>query len=224
MFGMAPIPKIRTFDDLTGRRFNRLTIISYEGQVAGGAAWLARCDCGNEKVVKRKHLLSGKQQSCGCLRNEKHPMQTHGRTKTPEYRAWKAMKGRCLSPTNKRYEYYGGRGIQVCDEWRDSFEAFLCDMGPRPSDEHSLDRIDPDGNYEPGNVRWADKLTQLRNRRNVARATINGETKTLTEWAKEYGISPELVRSRVKDRGWELMRALTTDPNEYHNRSPASAE
>ncbi len=220
---MAKIPTRSTFDDLSGKRFNRLLVVSYEGQIGGSAGWRVRCDCGTEKVVKRKNLLSGKQQSCGCLLGEQHPMMTHGMYGTPEYRAWNAMKGRCHNPKNKRYPYYGGRGISVCAEWASSFESFFRDMGFRPSTKHSLDRIDTDGNYEPENCRWADKLTQGRNKRSVMSLTVDGVTKTISEWAAERGIKPSTLSDRVKRLGWDAERALGVDPSAYRSRRSASS-
>lgn len=127
-------------------------------------------------------------------------MKTHGRKGTPEYRSWGAMRTRCNNPNIAAYYRYGGCGITVCDRW-DKFENFLADMGPRPSLSHTLDRIDPHGNYEPGNVRWATKKMQGRNRRNTAWITAYGTRMSLGDWAEAHGLSEETIRWRVT-KGW----------------------
>lgn len=126
----------------------------------------------------------------------------------PEYAAWASMKSRCLNQSARNFADYGGRGIQVCDRWRDSFEAFLADMGTRPSTKHSIDRIDNDGNYEPGNCRWALPLAQCRNKRSNHLVEWQGQTMTVTEAAERAGANIVLVRSRIR-RGWDIARALS---------------
>jgi hypothetical protein len=209
---MVVTPKKSTFDNLAGKRFTRLLVISYEGQHKGGANWLVRCDCGEERVVKRRKLLSGEQKSCGCLRREAPPRRTHGMAKSPEYTAWAAMKARCSNPKNRIFHLYGGRGITVCDQWAASFENFLKDMGPRPAPDLSIDRINNDGNYEPGNCRWADKPTQSKNRRTTSTLCLNGETKTLSEWADIFGVGYRTVKDRINRLKWSAEKAVTTKP------------
>ena len=168
--------------DLVGQRFGRLTVRSHAGTSAHGKSlWLCDCNCGNEATTDARCLVSGKTTSCGCLFSEvarerlekirqtvPHGRLKHGhaRARTPEYAVWKTMKQRC-SPTSKGYdrELYYARGIRVCARWQASFEAFISDMGPRPSRRHSIDRIDNTGNYEPGNCRWATASEQRRNQR-----------------------------------------------------------
>lgn len=136
---------------------------------------------------------------------------THGDTKgrelTTEYRAWCKMKERCYNQRNNQYPNYGGRGIRVCDRWRDSFAAFLEDMGRKPSKSHSMDRIDSDGDYGPDNCRWADHITQQNNRRNNRLFEIDGRTQSLTVWCREYGVPFGRVRSRLT-YGWSIKPAL----------------
>lgn len=162
--------------NLTGARFGRLIVISFAGTNSRrDALWLCRCDCGIEKIVSRNHLTrrSFRTLSCGCLNRDVCTSHGYGSItdRRPEYEAWHAMKQRCLNPKHKSYHRYGGRGITICDRWRDSFEAFLADMGPRPSADLSIDRIDNDGNYEPSNCRWTTRQVQMSNRSCTNRGT-----------------------------------------------------
>lgn len=127
--------------------------------------------------------------------------------KTPEYRTWCHMKRRCYNPKDPRFQHYGGRGIRVCDRWRVSFARFLLDMGPRPTTRHSLDRIDNDRDYGPGNCRWSTQRTQQRNRSNNHRLCVAGFELTLAEWGERGGISPSLIKDRLA-RGWAAEEAV----------------
>lgn len=162
--------------DMVGQRFGRLLVIARHGACAlnGGATWSVVCDCGRGAVVPRGSLISGRTKSCGCLAAEAgvrnapiaHAAATkHGQHLTRLYRAWTSMKSRCLTPSAGNYSRYGAKGVRVCDEWQRSFEAFADHVGEPPTPKHTLDRKNPFGNYEPGNVRWATPKEQANNRR-----------------------------------------------------------
>lgn len=158
------------YRDLTNKRFGRLFVVAlHKVTERKRVYWQCWCDCGKEKSIRSDGLTSGAVQSCGCLGVEVRSAATalrsfrHGMVGSPTYRSWSQMKVRCQVPTNHKFKDYGGRGITVCDRWQ-SFANFLVDMGDRPPGT-SLDRINNDGNYEPGNCRWADAKTQRNNRR-----------------------------------------------------------
>lgn len=157
--------------DYTGQTHNRLTFIRREGSMGTEATWLLDCTCGNQTVQLPRAVVSGKIKSCGCHRLESLNdfNRTHGLSDHYLYSTWVSMKERCFNPRNKAYKNYGGRGITVCDGWKHDFPAFLAHMGDRPSPTYSIDRIDNDGNYEPGNVRWATPSEQANNKRNSRR-------------------------------------------------------
>ena len=192
-----------------GRTYSLLTVL--EIITPRGRLVKVRCACGVEKVVKFGHIRRGAQISCGRMRGSVTHGATRGRSTTPEWRSWNHIRQRCLNPDNDQFYLYGGRGIKICEQWA-QFETFLADMGPRPSVRHSIDRYpNINGNYEPGNCRWANPREQAENRRTTSRVTINGETHSMTEWSRRLNIPPHrtltLVRNGVDPV--EAIRSLT---------------
>lgn len=188
--------------DLTGQRFGRLTILSKDPVSKNGQVrWLCRCDCGNEKVIIGTSIRGGVTLSCGCLSREitSKVRTTHGHTRgsakdsrrsTPEWQAWRAMISRCTNPNRRDNKHYLDRGITVSPRWINNFENFYADMGDRPSPQHSIDRIDVNGGYTPGNVKWSTVIEQRLNRRKFSNNTSGfpGVNKKGTKWCARINI------------------------------------
>lgn len=196
--------------DLTNLKFNRWTVVAraLSNTSHGHPKWVCFCDCGKAKEVSGSDLKSGKSKSCGCLSIElvKKREITHNMSKSPEFSIWAGILSRCNNPNSSSYMFYGGRGIRCCDRWI-KFENFFEDMGNRPSKEHSIERINLNGDYTPENCKWATKTEQSRNRRNNKFLTINGKTKILQDWLSDFGIKKGTYYARLK-RGWSEQRAL----------------
>lgn len=186
--------------DLKGKQFGRLTAISYEGR----GHWSCRCKCGTQTSVLTTNLTKGNSTSCGCRRLETN--HKHGMAGTPQWHAWQAMRQRCENPKNPDFRNYGGRGIKVCEKWS-KFALFLEDMGLRPPG-FDIDRIDNNGDYEPGNCRWVSRKENLNNRRNNRIVTWHGETLPLTTWAERLGVNPTTLFTRLH-RGWSIEEIMT---------------
>lgn len=204
--------------DLTGRRFGRLVVIARAKNVGNLTAWLCRCDCGAQPTVIGANMRTGNTTSCGCFRREHssamatvhgYAREAHYGGKTAEFNLWCSMRQRCNDPGHKSYPRYGGRGITVCERW-DDFTAFLADMGPRPSPQHQIERVNNDRGYSPENCRWATVTEQANNRRSSHLLTHNGQTKTIAEWARETGLGRSTIEQRLRVLGWSAERALTT--------------
>lgn len=215
--------------ELLGERFGRLLVISESGRDRHGAVmWFCLCDCGNATVVRGSQLTHGVTQSCGCgIAAAASKPRTHGQSRSPLWIRWRAMRDRCENPNKKGYADYGGRGIKVCERWL-AFENFAADMGPTFNPSLELDRYpDNDGNYEPGNCRWATRSEQQLNRRSNHRVAWRGVTLTVKEWSARLGIKPNTIIYRLK-RGWLVDRALSTGVDsrvllELANQSPSKA-
>lgn len=198
-----------------GDRFGMLVVLRFADIQSGHRRYLCACDCGQEKIILSGSLKTGVSQSCGCLqraltskRNTKHG-HTIGGVRSREHNAWHQMVQRCTNLNYKRYAEWGGRGIKVCERWL-VFENFLADMGLSPSSKHSIDRYpNNDGNYEPGNCRWATMKEQCNNKNNNHLLTHGGRTQTVTQWAEEIGIKRSIIFERVHS-GWSTELALMT--------------
>jgi len=203
------------FQDLTGKTYGLLSVLSYAGKNKHGISmWLCRCECGTEKVICSMGMKAGKTTSCGCWRAKiltagRMQLQSgnDGRSKTREYRLWANIIYRCCTQSCQQFDDYGGRGITVCKRWRESFKAFLEDMGTAPTPKHTIDRKDNDGPYSKKNCRWATRKEQANNRRGCRMLEYKGETKTMSAWASEFGINVHTIMSRLR-MGWTVAKAL----------------
>ena len=196
------------FVDITGKRFNSLVAIKLLGKRRnpGKVYWLCRCDCGGMSEVRAESLKKGQIKTCGCSQ------ASHGRSATLLHKIWTTMKQRCFNSNDRKYPSYGGRGITVCPEWANDFTAFAEYMGPRPSKEHSIDRIDNDGNYEPGNVRWATRRQQQSNTRRNYFFQFQGKPYTVTQLARKTGVNEGTLRRRLKKLGMSVEDAVSKEP------------
>lgn len=204
------------FIDLTGRRFERLSVlyrgddlISNDGRHR--TVWICKCDCGKILPVRTECLTSGRTLSCGCLKAEKarNGHLTHGHSQTKLYAVWRGIKTRCYNSNNDAYPRYGGRGITMCEEWKENYNAFekwAIQSGYKP--KLSIDRIDVNGDYTPANCRWTDDKTQCNNRRSNRILTFNGETHNITEWANILGIPAKTLFTRLYS-GYSTEKILT---------------
>lgn len=199
--------------NITGKRFGKLVAIKTIGKNKnGGYLWQCKCDCGNEITASVGNLNNGHTKSCGCLRADRCKMNftKHGLESTRLYDIWRDMRLRCYDKRNISYNRYGGRGITICDEWKNDVKSFYdWAMANGYKDSLTIDRIDNDGNYCPENCRWVTVKEQASNRRSNILVTHNGKTQTMKEWAHEVGIHYKAVWARMQKLGWSSERALT---------------
>lgn len=211
--------------ELIGMKFGRLTVVEYAGKQEGQVMWRCRCDCGNYLCTSTHQLRGRKTRSCGCLQRDiaRRNALKHGLHEKRLYGVWKSMKSRCLNPRMTSYKNYGGRGITVCDEWRDNFQAFYNWAMANGYDPNAplggctIDRIDVNGNYCPENCRFVSMKVQSVNQRRTQKCTYNGEELSVCELAEKYKINVKTLVSRL-DRGWSIEKAIETParPMKYH--------
>lgn len=199
------------FKDLTGKPFGRLTVIDQaETKKSGQIYWNCKCRCGKLATIRGSRLRAGITESCGCLAKEttRKRSVTHDMSYGREYAIWGGIIQRCTNPNNQAFKNYGARGITICDEWRHDFMAFFNYVGKRPSPKHSIDRMNNDGNYEPGNVRWATNVEQKNNYRDNHRITLHAHTMTLAQWACFVGLNPNTLIARINKCNWSPAKAI----------------
>lgn len=186
--------------NICGERYGRLVAIKRVSSRKQSTFWLFKCDCGAQKEISLTSVRRGHSKSCGCLNIDSlQGRAVHGMRKLSSYTVWQSMKERCYNKNYKSYMHYGGRGISVCDRWRNSFVNFFEDMGDRPNDK-SLDRIDNDGNYEPSNCRWTSKKVQRQNQRGIKLYPFENELLTIAEIARRSGVTYENLFYRISQR------------------------
>lgn len=201
------------FMDLTGQRYGRLTVLQRDGHIHGKTAWICRCDCG--KIVRKdaNAMRQGYSLSCGCMRRELAAIRhtTHDHCGTRLYNIYHDMKARCYRKTCPKYSTYGARGIKICDEWLNDFTTFYdWAIANGYKENLTIDRIDNNGNYEPGNCRWVTNKVQSLNRRSNHILECQGQKKTISEWCEITGLSYSTISARVGKLQWSAEKALTT--------------
>lgn len=209
-------------EDLTGKTFGRLTVIEFDHSkprfyASGGVRghryyWKCLCECGNYKVIEHYNLIQGKINSCGCYNKEiaRKNHTTHSLSNTRIYNIWSKIKSRCYRPKDNKFYIYGGRGIKVCNEWKNDFKAFYdWAMNNGYKNDLTIDRINVNGNYEPDNCRWVDLFVQANNKRNNRIISFNNKKLTLAEWAKELNLPYSVLECRINKHKWSIEDALT---------------
>ena len=215
------MPKAIPIEEEIGKRYGRLTVISFNCYLKKPHGVEKRfnciCECGGKTVSTMHNLRQGIAKSCGCERTKKLLARqvTHGKTHTKEYRIWQGIMRRCTDATFPAWPRYGGRGITVCDRWRSSFQTFLDDMGCKPDGDYSVERIDNDKGYSPENCKWADRAEQSRNKCTNRWIEVEGKRLVMTDWAKASGASIGRIRDRIDKLGWSEVDAVSKPRVQY---------
>lgn len=202
---------IMKIENLTNQKFNKLLVLRRLPNQGKKVMWECLCDCGNLTSVTTSNLKSGRTKSCGCLRINQIVSRstTHNQRHTNLYEVWKTIKQRCCNPNSQAYKNYGARGISICNEWKIDFNSFyLWSMSNGYRKGLTIDRIDFNGNYEPSNCRWVDRLTQANNTRTNVFIEFNNEIHTIAEWSRIYNIKPTVLYCRLR-KGWSLEKSVT---------------
>lgn len=203
--------------DIIGKKFGRLTVVSYSHSKGYRHYYLCKCDCGNEKIILKGNLLQGYTQSCGCLQKER-ASDAHSLPDGYHHlqHIYRGMVKRCYDVNDPNYKRYGARGIKICEQWlndNNSFREWAVSHGYR--EDLQIERIDNDGNYCPENCKWITKYEQSLNRRSSVRITYNGKAQTLKEWSRELGINNTTLHNRINYYGWSIEKAFTTPVRPY---------
>lgn len=199
--------------NLINQKFNKLLVLEKCDSKNNRVMWKCRCDCGNITFLSTYCLTSNHTKSCGCIKGKNFCKirQHHNLTKTKIYSIWKDIKKRCNNPNFKYYKNYGGRGITICDEWKNDFMSFYTwSMQNGYNENLSIDRINNDGNYEPSNCRWTDRITQANNKRNNHFLTFNGKTLTISQWSRELNIPKSTIEYRLYCKKLPIEKILST--------------
>jgi hypothetical protein len=206
-------------------KYGRLTVISTTERLNGKPAYLCLCDCGKYSTAFATNIRSGNTKSCGCLGRQRGQENlalgqapTHGMTNTKEWRAWMGMKVRTGYDHPKSRKYYLEQGIKVCPEWEHDFLAFYNHIGPAPKGRHSVDRVDSNGHYEPGNVRWATDRQQNRNKSDNVKIVWRGQERLLIEVVQELGLPYQTISHRIQRAGWPVDKAITQPVRHFHKQ------
>jgi hypothetical protein len=194
-------------------KYNMLKPVRFNKVKNGNHYWYFQCDCGNVKSISKSKVATGEQKSCGC---QQHPKK-HGYSKTRVHNIWKRMRQRCNNPNSSNAETHYNRGIKICKSW-DKFENFLKDMGQPPTNKHTIERINNDGNYEPENCKWATRREQAYNRRSTRFITFKGKTKPLKKWCIDLGFNFRTIQTRLNQYGWSIEKALTTPTRKINKK------
>ena len=206
------------FQDLTGRKFGRLTVLKTYRE--NNLTYCdCKCICGNISKIRASNLKSNHTKSCGCLHQEMRVKSniTHGKSNTRLWRIYHGIKARCINKNSTKYYYYGARGIKVCDEWINNFENFYnWAINNGYKDDLTIDRIDVNGNYEPNNCRWIDLKQQTRNKRTTHYLTYKNKTHCITEWEEILKFPKNLIHQRITKYHWDIEKALNTPPKNYN--------
>ena len=205
-----PILKENKMKDIIGKKFGLLTVKSFLGYKNRRPFYLVVCDCGKEKEVCYWELVRGDTKSCGCLHKKllSERAKTHGDSKTRLYKIWLGIKKRCLDKNSTTFMYYGGRGINLCDDWLDYSSFKKWSLENCYKENLSIDRIDNNGNYTPKNCRWVDKKEQANNRRTNHFLEYKGEKRSMMDWCRKLGLNYNKVRSRINSYHWTVEEAF----------------